>query len=138
MILTPKEERAVRFALVYGTDKISPAVSDEEAKERLALFDATYKKTAAVRSEVRAFMNRKEMKQSAVTYGLGAEQPGFHETIVESDEVELTIVRYPKCLYCTDRGTVSCFVDGAKMFLQITCDLHIPETAIIMWRKNGE
>ena len=88
--------------------------------------------------KIKTFVNKVEMKQSAVTYGSDAEQPGFHETILAGEEVELTIIKYPKCLYCTNRGTVSCFVDDSKMFLQITCDLHIPETAIIMWRKNGE
>ncbi len=136
MNLTPKERRAARFGIVYGTDKITPALSEEEAKERLALFYSTYKQAAAYRAGVA--VHHREMKQSAVTYDIGAEQPGFRETILEGDTVELTIVRYHKCLYCTDRATVSCFVDGAEMFLQITCESHIPETAIIMWRKNGE
>ena len=40
------------------------------------------------------------------------------------------------CLYCARDATVSCFVEEAEMFLQLTCEPHIPETATIMWRKE--
>ncbi len=90
------------------------------------------KKTAAIKVE----MNKRVMTQSRV-YVKTTKQPGF-DTVLKGDHVDLTIVRYPKCLHCPERATVSCFVETAEMFLQITCEEHIPETAIIIWRKNGQ
>ncbi len=42
--MTPKEWAEKHRAIVYGTDKVSPSLSEAEAKERLAEFDAAYKK----------------------------------------------------------------------------------------------
>lgn len=130
-LLTP-EQRAARFALVYGSDKFPGATSDEEAKELLAKFDRAYKKAADERCKI--LVHGREMKQGAFTYELGDEQP--EEILLGDDKIHLTFVRRPKCLYCSDRATVSCFVETAEMFFQITCESHIPETAIIMWRKE--
>lgn len=40
------------------------------------------------------------------------------------------------CLYCKDPATVSSFVEVAEQFFQLTCENHIQESAIVMWRKE--
>jgi len=42
------------------------------------------------------------------------------------------------CYHCEKDATISCIVPGARMFLQLVCDDHLPENAEVLLRKEDD
>lgn len=131
--LTEKEQRAVRFAQLYGSDdpdlvKLElQALSREDAEEYLDKADLAYQDAREVRVKI---LNKQgqEMHMSNVTY----EQPRVTQTdiIKKNDTIKL-----PVCFYCKSTAIASCLVEDSEIVLQLICGDHI--RGEVIWRKEN-
>ena len=55
---------------------------------------------------------------------------------VSSTVENATTTLIPRCLYCDKQADVSVFVEDGEMFIQLTCEEHVPDNAIILWKRD--